>query len=64
VETPHRTLDMEDWSRVTQGLFGEDKGTMDSRVSLAVEKACRIAECPPGIFQLISDIGRGDDIVC
>jgi hypothetical protein len=64
VETPHRALDMEDWSRVTQGLFGEEKGTMGPRVSLAVEKASRIAECPPGIFRLVSDIGRGDDIVC
>ncbi|KAK0743486.1 hypothetical protein B0T18DRAFT_430754 [Schizothecium vesticola] len=56
VETPHRTLDLEDWSRVTQGLFGEKKGTMD------VEKASRIAECTPGIFQLACGIGRGIDI--
>lgn len=37
---------------------------MCPRVSQAVEKVCRIAECPPGIFQLASGIGPGDDIVC
>lgn len=64
METPHRTLDLEDWSRVTQGLVGGKEGTMGPRVSQAVEKACRIAEYPPGIFQLATGIGPGDGLVC
>ena len=63
INTPHRTVDYEDWYRVTNDLLPRWKGTLDPRDGRVLAHASRAVELPPGLFRLANGVDARNDRV-